>query len=454
MRLRGFCGGVAGCLLAIGPAIGGAQAQDRSGDLPPYVSGPTWTGFYAGAAVGGGIMESHVNSIGGNTGLNVDSASGQGILASIYGGVDYQILPRAVVGALVEGTWSNLQGTANAQIGSSLTANITRTADLGWSALIRAGVLPSPSSLMYLIGGYSGQNVHTTGNANAFGNFASFDRNEYFNGWTIGAGFETMLGGGWSTKLEYRYTQFESRVAPGSSFAVAPSIHAIRAGLTYRFGGFGGGSRPEDAPAPASDFNWTGIYLGAGAGASATRNHMTASFGSATSAADEGGQNLLGTVFAGYDMQVADRMVVGVQGDVAWAGPQSVSTLSAGGATLSVTERTRMSWSALGRVGYLPTPTTLLYATGGYTGQYLQSSANATVGSLNANFWQEDVVNGWTVGPGIEMVITGAWSTRLEYRYSQYEQKTIAGGVTVQPYSHTIRAGLSYKFGPGPTAAK
>jgi outer membrane immunogenic protein len=435
-------------LVAIGPLGADALAQDRSGDLPPYASGPSWTGFYAGVAFGGGIMESHVSSTGGPAALNVDRASEQGVLASIYGGVDYQILPRAVVGALVEGTWLNLQGTANAQVPGA-TANITRQADLGWSALLRAGVLPSPTTLLYLMGGYSGQNLHTTGNASAAGNFASFDHNEYFNGWTIGAGLETMLGSGWSTKLEYRFSQFESKTTPGSSFTVAPSIHAIRAGLTYRFGGLGG-RQEEGTQTGATAANWTGIYVGGAAGASASRNHLTASFGSATSAIDEGGQSLLGTVFAGYDMQVAERTVIGVMGDLTWAGPQSISTLSAGGTTLSVTERTRMSWSVLGRIGFLPTPSTLLYAAGGYTGEYLQSSASATLGPLNANFWQEDVVNGWTIGPGIETIITGAWTTRLEYRYSQFEQKTIAGSVTAQPYMHTIRAGLSYKFGPGP----
>jgi hypothetical protein len=41
-----------------------AQAQDRrsSNDLPPYASGPSWTGFYLGAAFGGGVAVEHTNS--------------------------------------------------------------------------------------------------------------------------------------------------------------------------------------------------------------------------------------------------------------------------------------------------------------------------------------------------------------------------------------------------------
>ncbi len=447
MKSRVLSGGVAGVLAFAGPALGIAQAQDRGRDLPAFNSGPTWTGFYIGAGVGTSIQEGNLASTSGGTSITVDRTSGQGALAAIYGGVDYQILPRAVVGVLVEGTWSNSQGVATAQIGSSLTANITRQTDLGWSAVARAGVLATPSTLLYLMGGYSGQNFHTWGNANAGGNFASFDRNEYFNGWTIGTGLETLLGGGWSTKLEYRYSQFESKTAPGSTFAFTPVLHTVRAGLTYRFGA---GGADDSSQSSEMRHDWTGIYVGGGGGAAATRNHLTASFGNASASTDEGGQNLLGTVFGGYDWQVGERAVVGFLGDVSWAGPQSTSTVSAGGATLQIIETAHMSWSALGRLGFLPTPSTLLYAAGGYTGQYVTTVANATVGTLTANLRQDDVINGWTVGPGIETVIFGGWTTRLEYRYSQYEQKAFAGGgASFQPTTQSVRLGLSYKFGPG-----
>ena len=46
-------------------------------------------------------------------------------------------------------------------------------------------------------------------------------------------------------------------------------------------------------------------------------------------------------------------------------------------------------------------------------------------------------------------MITGGWTTRLEYRFSQFEQKEPTLGATMQPSNHTIRAGLSYKFGMG-----
>ena len=67
-----------------------------------------------------------------------------------------------------------------------------------------------------------------------------------------------------------------------------------------------------------------------------------------------------------------------------------------------------------------------------------------------APFAQRDTsFSGFTVGPGIETAVTGGWTTRLEYRFSQFEQKEVMSGVTYQPSNHTIRAGISYKFGFG-----
>ena len=116
---------------------------------------------------------------------------------------------------------------------------------------------------------------------------------------------------------------------------------------------------------------------------------------------------------------------------------------------VSASVRADRLWSVMGRLGYLPVPSTLIYAAAGYTGENVNATINAFVGGASGYASQDATLNGWTVGPGIETVVTGNWTTRLEYRYSQYEQKQIVSGITVQPASHTIRAGLSYKFGVG-----
>ena len=89
-----------------------------------------------------------------------------------------------------------------------------------------------------------------------------------------------MLTRNWATKLEYRYSQFGTQNISGIS--ITPSTHALRAGLSYKFGGFGG-APSEDGPVfnePA--FNWTGFYGGVAAGAGMATGPVTASAGGAS----------------------------------------------------------------------------------------------------------------------------------------------------------------------------
>lgn len=417
--------------------------------IPAKAYGPVWTGFYVGAAFGGGALVDKVNSSAGGATLNVDGLGGSGVLGSIYGGVDYQILPKAVVGALVEATWSGFQSSASAQVpGAGAVTNTN--AGLGWSVLARAGVLASPSTLLYLVGGYTGQNINTNGTAVAGGAVASFSRDETVHGWTIGPGFETMLTGGWSTKLEYRYSQFGTTTAPGTNINVTPSTHAVRVGLSYKFGGLAAPAYDEPATASRPEkTNWTGIYGGVAGGGGVAVTNVSTAFGGASANTTAAGQGLLGSVFAGADYQFAPQGLVGILGDFTWAGLQSTASLSAGGGNATVASNPNRAWSVMGRIGYLPTPSTLLYAAGGYAGQNVTSTATASVGGANAFAQQDNTFHGWTVGPGIETVVTGGWTTRLEYRYSQFQQQQVVSGVGLQPSTHAVRAGLAYKFGVG-----
>jgi outer membrane immunogenic protein len=139
-------------------------------------------------------------------------------------------------------------------------------------------------------------------------------------------------------------------------------------------------------------------------------------------------------------------------GEIAAANPQTINTTMAGGASAFVNVSPAFSWSAMARLGWLASPTTLLYPTGGYTGDAINVNASAFAGGAMANFSSYNVLSGWTVGPGIEARIADGWSTKLEYRYSEYGTQTLLPSVTLQPSTHTVRLGLAYKF-PVPTSS-
>jgi outer membrane immunogenic protein len=260
-----------------------------------------------------------------------------------------------------------------------------------------------------------------------------------------------MLGRNWSGKLEYRYSQFGRTTLGGSNIGLTPSTHAIRAGVTYRFGGLGVASSDEPTPPGPSNVNWTGIYAGAAGGGGMSFGRANAAAGGASASIDGAGQGLLGGFFGGGDIQLSPYALVGVMGDFTWTGLQSTLNITApGGGSAYVAAAQNRQWSVMGRVGFLPAPATLLYAAGGFTQLNVRATASAFLPGGAMPFAASDTTfNGFTVGPGVETVITGGWTTRLEYRFSQFEQKDLAVGANLQPSNHTIRAGLSYKFGMG-----
>ena len=171
--------------------------------------------------------------------------------------------------------------------------------------------------------------------------------------------------------------------------------------------------------------------------------------GTASTSFNSGSQGLLGGFFAGGDWQFSPQALVGVMADYTFQGITGGINLTTPGGSAYATAEQNRQWSVMGRLGWLPVPSTLLYAAGGYSQLNVRASAGASLGGV-APFAQRDTsFSGFTVGPGIETAVTGGWTTRLEYRFSQFEQKEVMSGVTYQPSNHTIRAGISYKFGFG-----
>jgi outer membrane immunogenic protein len=97
------------------------------------------------------------------------------------------------------------------------------------------------------------------------------------------------------------------------------------------------------------------------------------------------------------------------------------------------------SWAVGGRLGFLVTPSTLLYGTAGYT------QAEFDVSDLGSKTFE-----GYFVGGGLETFLRQNWTLKLEYRFSQFGSETIVDDAHVaadlEPSMHTARVILSYKF--------
>lgn len=209
------------------------------------------------------------------------------------------------------------------------------------------------------------------------------------------------------------------------------------------------------APALAADpavyrappvFTWTGFYIGAHAGAalsdSSYRNSAGFGWRGPNSGNDPAG--VLGGLQAGYNWQ-AGNLVLGVEADISAANASgNVAVLPA--APIAV-YRSSLDWMGTLRLrGGFAFDRTLIYATGGlaYGGakQSLFDAAfpfTASVGNRT----------GWAAGVGVEYALTNNWSTRIEYIYTQFNNRSVATngyGFTFRNSVSVARAGLNYKF--------
>lgn len=102
-----------------------------------------------------------------------------------------------------------------------------------------------------------------------------------------------------------------------------------------------------------------------------------------------------------------------------------------------------------GRVGVLASPTTMIYAKGGYTNSHLRVLAGNTNTSTDTAF----NLDGYRVGAGVEHA-TGAHSyAKIEYRYSNYERAQVnyaSGGQSakfdVDTDRHQLVASYGFRF--------
>ncbi|WP_331684506.1 outer membrane protein [Consotaella aegiceratis] len=192
----------------------------------------------------------------------------------------------------------------------------------------------------------------------------------------------------------------------------------------------------DEAPAPAPMIGaapiqvWTGPYAGAFVGYNFSDVDQSGG-------ADFDGEGFVGGVYTGYNWQ-AGSLVYGVEGDIGYAG------FDAGGFNSAADSAIEMGSNVFGslraRAGYAFDPF-MVFATGGV------AVANKEM-SLGGD--EDDQTHvGYTVGGGVEANLTDKVTSRLEYRYSDFDdQDYTLGGTTVSSGfdEHSIRAGVALKF--------
>ena len=416
----------------------GVKAADYQ---PPQMPVDQWTGLYIGGYIGGGAIVNEIKIPGLGAG-SFNGIGGEGIIGGALIGYDYRLNSNIVIGIQGDISGSNLETSVSVPGLGSLSAR----PDLLYSVSGRLGWLSSEDTLLYIIAGYThaDYNVSITPGPNF---------NEHYDGFHVGGGIETHITPRLTARIEYRYTNFSAEDwGTGGFVKVSPSSHVGLIGLTWKLWAPEHGTYVQPVsyhePMPAS---WTGFYLGGYVGGGAIVDEVRvpvipAKFNGV------GGEGFLGGAFVGYNQQVSEKLVLGVQGDI--AGTNLETKLNIPSIPLSLNASPDYMVSISGRAGWLVTPQTMLYGLAGWTHTDYSvkiTGPGAVIGAvgLPKTLKAHQTYDGFHVGAGIETKLTENLTARAEYRYVDFgsEDWGTGGLVKVAPSAHIGMVGLAWNFG-------
>lgn len=211
----------------------------------------------------------------------------------------------------------------------------------------------------------------------------------------------------------------------------------------------GDGGSLKDSPMVVEEPSWSGFYFGGsvGYGKNRSKNNYYDEIPTSSSVSESAQGTFISGVF-GFDRQLRNRLVIGAFADF------DLSDLDRGSGTNALT--ISRSWAVGGRIGYVVSSRTMIFATGGYTEAYfrndgwwdIETAGPTLLGRRSRTF------GGYFVGGGFETKLRSNFYIRGEARYADYREGiTNAGFLGVNYVDRedaeifTGRIGVVYKMG-------
>jgi outer membrane immunogenic protein len=212
---------------------------------------------------------------------------------------------------------------------------------------------------------------------------------------------------------------------------------------------------PVKALAPKTlPYDWTGFYVGINGGGGWSFHTLSLIPGGDFDAVD--GRGGVAGGFAGYNVQVASWLALGIEGSGAWANIRMNDTDCPGLVALC-TNTIKSLASARGRAGVVFERVLGYVATGwgwadaSYDRVFLPGGIPLTPGISQS-------LNGPSSAAGVEVAFTDNFLGRVQYDFYKFKKSFAVGvldpsvPVDIKSQVHTITFGLAVKFG-GPVVA-
>lgn len=224
------------------------------------------------------------------------------------------------------------------------------------------------------------------------------------------------------------------------------------------------------APPIVQVYSWTGFYIGGNVGGQWLDSSYDASYPTSALIGSRGlrDTSVIGGGQIGYNWQFSPNWLLGIEGDISYADHNTGAVMiQAGPPTdhIDGNARLRTQGAIRGRLGWTSNAW-LLYAVGGVAFGQTDTTLSIVRDGVGADSrTNSDTRVGWTVGAGVEYMMTPNWIVGVEYRYTDLGRADVSIPAGAFPAGHGIAFGsadyrtndvrgrISYKFG-GPVVAK
>ncbi|MDR3374084.1 MAG: outer membrane beta-barrel protein [Ancalomicrobiaceae bacterium] len=410
------------------------------------VTAPSWTGLFIGAEIGASPVISTLSMApGGGDPQPTTSigAAGNGPTLGVFAGYNYRLNSRFLLGMELEA--ERLQGANYAFIGAS-TVDFLEFSRWTGSLTGKVGVLVSPRTLVY---GKIGPGLLSLDGYKDFGDKLA----DTFVELHAGVGVESKLTDQLSLRFEGSYTGGGRTLSLNDgTYNYRPQLLQSKLGLVW-------------TPWPVAERdavltevaapNWTGIEVG---GMVSLNQHYLSMIDSASNAPLFGqvpfAATSIGAVgFVGGNFQLPIPAVVGLEFNGSLQHGSFIDPSGAGGITGTYyTYATLNDIEALtARIGWLPSPDTLLYVKGGPARMHFETKGNYWT-NVADNSTGSRYLRAWQVGGGVETFVVPHVSLRIEASYTRSDETVVLNGsngpdeFTLRPSSYSIATGLAYHF--------
>ena len=452
-RRRAAAIGLLSAALCLAPVVSHAADLPTAAPAPvfPVAVVPNWTGFYIGG---------HMGLIDSNARYNYSTVfSGQitnhtrigrinGAAPGAFVGFNYQM------GSVVVGVEGDVTFTAGQFNLNGPTVDQLEFSNAVYTASGRLGYLLTPSTLAYGKGGISVISL------SGFNNLPPQVFHKTTSGTQIGAGIEQLITDNIAVRVEGDYTSGSNRLVINQGFdQYRPSFLWVTAGLSYKFDP--GIKHPVGEPTfdlpnryITHDPNWTSVWIGGDAGVSGAQltryDRVSGNTGNLVGPYND--IRFVGGALAGVDLQLGRHFVVGAAIDAQFLHSTFDDPNGVGLATIynRVGVIHRIS-AVTGRLGYLVSPTLLVYGKGGPAQIEFAPEQDYFAAINPATRVQDKDLAAVQGGLGIETLVADHVALRVEGLYTRATRPVVIDGVlpaqnTLQPSTLTGTVGLVVKY--------